>query len=66
MTQCIEQVRGRSRRVLELRYLEDQKPAEIAERLKTTSASVRVTLSRARQVLQRCIERRLGLSRGGR
>ena len=61
VARCIEEVKGRAQQVLEMRYLEDLKPAEIAERLETTSPSIRVTLSRARQALKKCVQRRLGL-----
>jgi RNA polymerase sigma-70 factor (ECF subfamily) len=56
---CIKLVRGRPREVLELRYMEDLSPTEIAERLRTSSSSIRVTLSRTRKSLRDCVDRRL-------
>lgn len=56
---CLEQVTGRARELLRLRYEEELSPLAIAERLGTSSGSVRVTLTRVRSSLLACIERRL-------
>jgi RNA polymerase sigma-70 factor (ECF subfamily) len=56
---CLEQVVGRSRRALELRYRENLKPAQIAAHLRMDAGAVRVMLHRARVALRQCIERRL-------
>lgn len=58
---CIEQVRGRSRTILELRYRESLKPAQIAERIGSTSGSVRGILNRTRKSIRDCVHRRLRL-----
>ncbi|MCG8587213.1 MAG: sigma-70 family RNA polymerase sigma factor [Pirellulales bacterium] len=58
---CIGRVRGRSREALELRYAEDLGPTAIAERMGTSSSSIRVTLARARHDLRACVERRMRL-----
>lgn len=60
---CIEKVRGRSRSILELRYMECLKPAQIAERIGSTSGSVRGILNRARKSIRDCVQRRLRLQR---
>ncbi|QNN23503.1 sigma-70 family RNA polymerase sigma factor [Planctomycetales bacterium ZRK34] len=57
---CLDQVVGRSRRALELRYRENLKPAQIAVHLRMDAGAVRVMLHRARAALRQCIERRLG------
>lgn len=56
---CVEKATGRARQLIELRYQHDLKPAEIARRLGTTSASIRVMLSRVRTALVDCVERRM-------
>jgi len=56
---CLQEVGGRARRALELRYAEDLKPARLAEELGMTDGAARVLLSRARAVIRECIQRRL-------
>ncbi|MHC2069567.1 sigma-70 family RNA polymerase sigma factor [Bremerella sp. T1] len=57
---CLKETTGRTRELLLLRYAEDLKPRQIAERLSMTAASVRVVLSRARSALGKCVDQRLG------
>ncbi|MEM9345943.1 MAG: sigma-70 family RNA polymerase sigma factor [Planctomycetota bacterium] len=64
LEQCIEKLQAKSRRALELRYEQDMKPAQIAEVIGSTPGSVRVTLTRIRSALSKCIETRLG-KKGG-
>ena len=54
----MEELAARAREVLDLRYGEGCRPAEIARRLSWTPESVYVTLSRARALLRDCIERK--------
>ncbi len=57
--QCVEQVQGRSRRVLQMRYFDDLKAAEIAERMSMATGAVRVLLHRVRNAIRKCMERRI-------
>ena len=59
LDQCLGQLEGRSRKLLEFRYLHDLKPKRIAQQLGLTDNSVRVMLHRIRVGLRRCIERRM-------
>lgn len=62
---CVEELEGRSRRVIELRYGRGLSSGEIAAKMKLSSGAVRVLLHRVRAALRQCIERRVGeLSRG--
>lgn len=56
---CIKQSAGRSRQVLELRYLREMNPKDIAKKLSMSTNSVFVMLHRVRIALRNCIERRL-------
>jgi RNA polymerase sigma-70 factor, ECF subfamily len=56
---CLSEVRGRRRRVVELRYNGNLKIADIAEQLSVTPNSVKVMLHRVRNALEDCIRRRL-------
>jgi len=58
LQECVEELSPRSREVIDLRYGEACKPAEIARRLHWTPESVYVALSRARALLRDCIERK--------
>ncbi len=62
LRECLKRVPGRAAQLLELRYGESLKPADIADRLPMAVLAVRVALSRVRAALRECIERRL---RGG-
>ena len=56
---CLKKASPAAEKLLVMRYLEDLKPAEIAKRTQSTANSVSVRLSRARDALRDCIERRL-------
>ena len=56
---CLDELPPRSRRLLDLRYVEELSAEQMARETGSTSGSVRVLLSRARTVLASCIERRL-------
>ena len=58
---CLDELPPRSRRLLDLRYVEELSAAEMAREVRSTSGSVRVLLSRVRTVLASCIERRLAM-----
>lgn len=56
---CLDELPFRSRRLLDMRYVEDLSSAQVAEETSSTSGSVRVLLSRVRSALATCIERRI-------
>jgi RNA polymerase sigma-70 factor (ECF subfamily) len=56
---CLEDISGRRRLVLEMRYQRDLQPLDIAERLGITSNAVLLLLHRTRRILADCISRRL-------
>jgi RNA polymerase sigma-70 factor (ECF subfamily) len=56
---CLEELPEKSKQLLALRYERSLKLAEIAERLQTTMDAVHKALSRIRDRLQQCVERRL-------
>jgi RNA polymerase sigma-70 factor, ECF subfamily len=58
---CLDELPTRSRRLLDLRYVEEQSVADMAREIGSTLGSVRVLLSRVRTVLASCIERRLAM-----
>ncbi len=53
---CVDELQGRSKQVIELRYRDGMKSNAIAKKIKSTSGAVRMLLSRVRAILQRCIE----------
>lgn len=57
---CLEKLAPKARQMMYLRYYGEHSPAEIARLVSWTPNAVRVALSRARTVLQECLERRLG------
>lgn len=61
---CVEKLQPNQRRLLEMCYLNDKKPAQIAEQLGRTANSVSASLMRIRKALKQCIEGRL-VQRGG-
>jgi RNA polymerase sigma-70 factor, ECF subfamily len=56
---CMDQIRGKSRRVLEMRYVHDLKPEVVAEALGMSRNAVWVMLHRIRTALKECIEQKL-------
>lgn len=58
---CLDELPPKSRRLLDLRYVEERSAEETARKMGSTSGSVRVLLSRVRTVLASCIERRLAM-----
>jgi RNA polymerase sigma-70 factor (ECF subfamily) len=59
LQQCLEQLAPKARQMMYLRYYGEHSPAQIARLVSWTPNAVRVALSRARAVLQECLERRL-------
>jgi RNA polymerase sigma-70 factor (ECF subfamily) len=64
LSECLGQVAGRSREVLQLRYLEGLAPGDIAARISWKVGAVNVALSRARRFLRECAGKRLAALRG--
>ena len=57
---CLEQVHGRGRTALALRYGEGLSPTAIAAKLAISSGAVRTLLYRVREALRACIQREMG------
>lgn len=57
---CLDGLSDKSRRLIHLRYLDDQPVAGVAEAVGSTEGSIRVMLCRIRQALAECIRTRLG------
>jgi RNA polymerase sigma-70 factor (ECF subfamily) len=60
LQQCLDQLKGRSKRVIELRYRRGMKSRAIADEMTLSAGAVRMLLCRVRETLRRCIERRAG------
>jgi len=58
---CLQQLKGRSKSVIELRYRRGLKSLAIAEEMSLSSGAVRMLLCRVRETLRHCIERRVDL-----
>ncbi|TWU58385.1 sigma-70 family RNA polymerase sigma factor [Rubripirellula reticaptiva] len=56
---CLNGLPENSRRLLDLRYVDDLSASQVAESIGSTTGSVRVLLSRARNALADCVQRRL-------
>jgi RNA polymerase sigma-70 factor (ECF subfamily) len=61
---CIAELPPAMKRSVELRYVGDHKPAEIARIIGWSAEAVYVTLSRARALLRQCVERKTLESNG--
>lgn len=61
---CLEQVTGRSREILELRYGDDLKVKDIGQRLGISASTVSVVLHRVRRALDECIRKTLAREGG--
>lgn len=58
LADCMQLLSQRERQVLELRYIEDAKPAQIAHALSINAGTARVMLHRIRQALAQCMKRK--------
>lgn len=56
---CVRKLRGRQRKVIEMKYLLGVSVDEIAERLATSTNAIGVTLHRARTNLRECVKQTL-------
>ena len=61
---CLTRIEGRARELCELRYVQDLKPAAIAEQVGMTANSVAKTLQRIRDQLRECIDRKTAIEGG--
>ncbi len=61
LANCVSNVRGRSKKVLALRYTEGLELTQISKRLGMTASNVGVLLHRVRASLRDCIERRVSM-----
>jgi RNA polymerase sigma-70 factor (ECF subfamily) len=61
LQQCVDSLSPAAKRVIKLRYNEGIKPARIAENLELSPATVYVSLSKARSLLKKCVNKRLQL-----
>lgn len=59
MRQCLAEIRGKTRRVMEMRYIDGLKPAAIGHALDMTSNAVWVMLHRGRAAVARCVKQKL-------
>jgi RNA polymerase sigma-70 factor, ECF subfamily len=64
LANCLGEVQGRSREILQLRYMEGLMPPRIAEKISWKVGAVNVALSRARRFLRDCTQRRLSAEDG--
>jgi RNA polymerase sigma-70 factor, ECF subfamily len=58
LDQCIEELDGRARRAIQLRYAGNLRTAQIAREMEISDGAARMLLSRARSLLRKCLEAR--------
>ena len=58
---CVEQLEGRAKRVIDLTYRENQSRADIAVATDMTESGVKSLLRRTRDVLRQCVERKIAI-----
>ncbi|MFT5466545.1 MAG: RNA polymerase sigma-70 factor (ECF subfamily) [Verrucomicrobiales bacterium] len=59
LAKCLEKLAPKPRKMIELQYQDELKPAVIAERLGWEPNAIYVALSRARSSLRKCIEKQV-------
>jgi RNA polymerase sigma-70 factor (ECF subfamily) len=59
LRQCVDELKGRSKKVIDLRYRRGMKSMAIADEMMLSAGAVRMLLCRVREALRRCIERRV-------
>ena len=59
LQECLDQLKGRAREVVRMRYFDELTAEEIAKRAGTNGGSVRVMLQRIREQLRACISGRM-------
>jgi DNA-directed RNA polymerase specialized sigma24 family protein len=63
--ECLAQLNQATREMLRLRYVDGLNSDEIGGKTRRSAASVRMALMRVRDLLARCLERRLHAAGGG-
>lgn len=63
--ECIAALAPQAKRIVELRYQNAMKPRQVAAAIGWTAASVRVALSRARNAIRECVERKVAAAAAG-
>ena len=61
LEECVESLDGRARKLCELRYERDLKPAEIGPRVDMSANGVAKALQRIREMLRECVEKKATL-----
>lgn len=64
LRECLQGLEGRTRRICDLRYRDDLKPAAIATAVGISTNAVAQALHRIREQLRHCIERKSALASG--
>ncbi len=64
LEKCLQETRGRARKLLEMRYTREMSPASIAGKLGVSINLVAVTLHRTRVALGKCIQSRVAAEGG--
>ena len=59
LQECLKKLDDKGRKLCELRYQEDMKPAAISEAIKMSGTAVRKSLQRVREQLRACVERKV-------
>ena len=59
LSDCLQSLSKRERDALNLRYVDDAKPAQVAEELHINAGTARVLLHRIRQALADCVKRKI-------
>ena len=59
LADCMQSLSKRERQALDLRYVEDAKPAQVAEEMHINAGTARVLLHRVRQALADCVKRKV-------
>jgi len=62
--ECLEKLDPKAREIVRLRYFEDLKTPQVADRVNSTAGAVRVALMRIRRQLLDCVNHRLETLRG--
>jgi RNA polymerase sigma-70 factor, ECF subfamily len=60
LRKCLDELTGRSKKVVDMRYRKGMKSLAIAEEMALSAGAVRMLLCRVREGLRRCIEQRVG------
>ena len=56
---CLQQIKGRGRKALDMRYMQNLSGEAIAQQLQMTHGSLRTLLHRVRESIRQCVERQL-------